>query len=179
MSNPASPTGIIGGAVITAARRSGHLTRPKLARLLNVSTASLRAWENGSTPLFSVPYGQLQQLAEALGGAGAQVGQELGELLLAAQCDLLLAGMLQGFEDYAEVPPTEGDSADAEVARGLLRWALAGVIPERYRQCASRHPLLNKDDVAFFTVLATGLQAGSHGRDLVSYGRVLLALANR
>jgi DNA-binding transcriptional regulator YiaG len=178
ISNPASPPGTIGGAIVRAARRSAHLPRPRLARLLNVNTATLRAWENGSTSLFSVPYGQLQQLAEVLQAAGAQVGQELGELLLAAQCDLLLTGMLQGFEDYAEVPPIEGDGADAEAARRLLRWALAGVIPERYRQRASRRPLLNKDDVAFFTALAAGLQTGSHGADLVGYGRVLVALVS-
>jgi hypothetical protein len=139
----------------------------------------VRAWENGTIPLFSVPYGQLQQLAEVLDHAGAQVGQRLDELLLAAQCDLLLTGMLNGFEDYAEVPPIEGVGAGAQAARSLLRWALAGVAPDRYCQYASRHPLLNNDDIAFFAALAADLQAGSHDRDLVSYGHVLVALAKR
>ena len=121
---------MIGAAVIQAARRSAHLTRPSLARLLNVSAATVRSWENGTIPLFSVPYGQLQQLADALKRAGAQVGHELGELLLASQCDLLLTGMLHGFEDYAEVPPIEEDSTEAEAARELLRWALGRDSPE-------------------------------------------------
>ena len=46
---------------------------------------------------------------------------ELGELLLASRCDLLLTGMLHGFEDYAEVPPIEEDGTEAETARELLR----------------------------------------------------------
>ena len=54
------------------------------------------------------------------------MGQELGELLLASRCDLLLTGMLHGFEDYAEVPPIDEDGTEAETARELLRWALAG-----------------------------------------------------
>src|SRR5262249_48332161 len=144
ISGPVSPPGVVGGSVIQAARRSAHLTRPSLARLLNVSTATVHAWENGIIPLFSLPYGQLQQLATALNRAGAQVGHEFNELLLASQCDLMITGMLDGFEDYAEVPPIEEHSAAAEMARELLRWALAGQVPNRYRQFASPRPLLIK-----------------------------------
>jgi integrase len=41
--------------------------------------------------------------------------------------------MLGGFEDYGEVPPVDDESA-GESARGLLRWALAGDVPEHYRR---------------------------------------------
>src|SRR5579871_1789718 len=82
MSVPVSPPGVIGAAVVRAARRSARLSRISLARRLNVSTATVRGWESGILPLFSVPYGQLQQLAQALQRAGAQVGAELGDLLL-------------------------------------------------------------------------------------------------
>ena len=61
-SGPVSPPGVIGAAVVQAARRSAHLTRRRLARQLNVRVATVRSWENGTIPLFSVPYGQLQQL---------------------------------------------------------------------------------------------------------------------
>jgi DNA-binding transcriptional regulator YiaG len=68
----ASPQGVIGAAVVQTARRSAHLTRLRLARLLNVSTATVRARENGAIPLFCVPYAQLQHLADTLDHAGAQ-----------------------------------------------------------------------------------------------------------
>lgn len=179
VSGAAPTSGVIGGAVIQAARRSAHLTRPSLARRLNVSAATVRAWENGTMPLFCVPYGQLHQIADALKLAGAQVGQTLGELLSASQCDVLLAGMLHGFEDYAEVPPIETHSTDGEAACELLRWALVGTPPNRYRQYVSPRPLLDNEDIDLVTATARDLLAGSHGRDLVSYGRVLIALADR
>jgi transcriptional regulator with XRE-family HTH domain len=169
---------VIGGAVIKAARHSAHLTRLSLARMLNVSTATVRAWENGTIPLFCVPYDQLRQFADALNGAGAQVGQELPELLLASRCDLLVTGILHGFEDYAEVPRVDKDGAEAQAARGLLRWALTGAVPERYRQHTPPGALLAATDADIFAAIAHDLQAGTHGHDLSDYGRVLLVLAN-
>lgn len=177
ISGPVPPHGVIGAAVVQAARRSAHLTRPRLARQLNVSVATVRSWENGTIPLFSVPYGQLQQLAQILDRAGAQVGTELGDLLLASRCDLLLTGMLNGFEDYAEVPPIDESGIEAESARSLLRWALAGQVPDRYRQYASPRRLLDKTHVDLFAAIARDLQAESHGADLVGFGGVLVALA--
>jgi len=91
--------------MVQAARCSAHLTRLGLARSLNVNTATVRAWESGVIPSFCLPYTQIHQLSETLSRSGARAGHELGELLLASRCDLLLAGMLHGFEDYAEVPP--------------------------------------------------------------------------
>jgi hypothetical protein len=137
------------------------------------------AWESGKIPLFSVPYDQLQRLAAALNNAGAQVGHELSELLLASQCDLLITGMLYGFEDYAEVPPIEACGVDAMRSRELLRWAIVGQVPDRYLQHASPHPLFDKEDVDVLIAIARDLQAGSHGQDLIGYGRVLIALANK
>jgi hypothetical protein len=146
---------------------------------VKVSIATVRAWEDGTIPLFSVPYDRLQRLAAALNDAGAQVGHELSELLLASQCDLLITGMLHGFEDYAEVPPIEARSAEAERARELIRWALAGPVLDRYRRHASPQPLLDKGDVDLFVTVARDLQTGAQGHDLVSYGSALLALAGR
>src|ERR1022692_848652 len=61
----ASAPGVIGGAIIKAARRSARLSRRRLAGLLTISPATIRLWENGSCPLFTVTYGQLCQLASA------------------------------------------------------------------------------------------------------------------
>jgi DNA-binding transcriptional regulator YiaG len=178
-SGPVSPHGVIGAAVVQAARRSAHLTRQRLARLLNVKVATVRSRENGTIPLFSLPYSELQQLSETFSRAGARVGHELGELLLASRCDLLLTGMLHGFEDYAEVPPIEEDSNQAETARELLYWALAGAVPERYRPYAELGQLLAVNDIDLFAAVAQDLRSGMLGHDLAHFGSVLLTLADQ
>jgi hypothetical protein len=149
-----------------------------LARQLNVSVATVRSYESGTIPLFAVPYRQLERLAQALDRAGAQVGAELGDLMLASRCDLLLTGMLHGFEDYAEVPPIEENGPEADSARSLIRWALTGQIPGRYRRYASPRELLDKKYIDLVTTIAQDLQAGSYGADLASFGGVLVALAS-
>jgi transcriptional regulator with XRE-family HTH domain len=170
---------VIGAAIVQAARRSAHLTRRRLARLLNVKVATVRSWENGTIPLFSLPYGELQQLSETFSRAGARVGHELSELLLASRCDLLLTGMLHGFEDYAEVPPIDEGGTEAQIARELLHWALAGAVPERYRQYAQLGQLLAVNDIDLLAAIAQDLRSGTHGHDLADFGGVLLALADR
>jgi len=169
---------VIGGAVIKAARRSAHLTQRRLARMLSVSPATIRTWENGTFPLFAVTYRQLCQLADGLSQAGARVGQRHSELILASQCDLLITGMLGGFEDYAEAPPVDQDTDDGAAARSLLRWALTGTIPDQYRPYNSPGPLLTRSDRADFASIARNLNAGSQGTDLISYGATLLALTS-
>jgi len=171
-----SPPGVIGGAVIQAARKSACISRRKLARMLAVSSDAVRRWEDGTCPLFCVPYDGLLRLAAALDEAGAKTGCDVAELGLASQCDLLVTGMLHGTEDYAEVPPIDQDSAEGEAARDLLRWALVGVLPERYRPFATARPFLAAHDLITFTTVARQLGAGSHGSQLASYGRCLAAL---
>ncbi len=173
---PASPPGVIGGAVVQAARKSARISRRKLARMLAVSPDAVRGWEDGTCPLFCVPYDGLFRLAAALDQAGAKTRCDVAELALASQCDLLVTGMMHGTEDYAEVPPVDDDSAEGEAARNLLRWALAGVLPGGYRPFATARPLLAAEDLAAFTAVARTLSAGSHGDQLASYGRVLAAL---
>ena len=107
------------------------------------------------------------------------VGHELGELLLVSRCDLLLTGMLHGFEDYAEVPPLDEDGTEAQIARELLHWALAGAVPERYRQYAQLGQLLTMKDIDLLAAIAQDLRSGMHGQDLADFGSVLLALAGR
>jgi hypothetical protein len=98
--------------------------------------------------------------------------------LLASRCDLLLTGILNGFEDYGEVPAIEENSVEAECARSLLRWALVGQVPDRYRHHAVRRRLLDKKHVNLFVAIARDLQAESHGADLANFGGVLVALAD-
>jgi len=86
----ASPPGVIGAAVIKAARRSARLSQRRLARMLSVSPATVRMWETGTCPLFAVSYDQLCHLADTLRRAGACVGQDRSELIRAALCANLL-----------------------------------------------------------------------------------------
>jgi transcriptional regulator with XRE-family HTH domain len=173
---PISAPGVIGGAIVRAARKSARMSLRKLARMLCISPDAVRGWEDGTCPLFCVPYADLCRLAAAFDQAGTKVRCDVAELVLASQCDLLVTGILQGFEDYAEVPPVDEDNAEGEAARDLLRWALAGVLPERYRPFAPARPLLAAEDLTAFTALARRLSAGSHSDQLANYGRALTAL---
>jgi transcriptional regulator with XRE-family HTH domain len=173
---PVWAPGVIGGAIVRAARKSARMSRRKLARMLTISPDTVRSWEDGTCPLFCLPYADLCRLAAAFDQAEAKVRCDAAELVLASQCDLLVTGMLRGFEDYAEVPPVDEDSTEGEAARDLLRWALAGVLPERYRPFAPARPLLAAKDMTAFTAVARKLSAGSQGDQLASYGRALTAL---
>ena len=176
---PGSAPGVIGGAMVRAARRSGRLSRRKLARMLCTSPDTVRSWEDGTCALFCVPYADLCRLAAAFDQAGAKVRCDVAELVLASQCDLLVTGILQGFEDYAEVPPVDEDSAEGKAVRDLLSWALVGVVPERYRPFAPSPPLLAAEDRIAFNAVARELIGGSHGFQLANYGRALTALSMR
>jgi hypothetical protein len=173
---PASPPGVIGGAIIRAALRSARLSMRRLAQSLGVDLATVRGWQNGTSPLFCLPHDQLRQLAAALRDAGAQIGQDFGELLLASQCDLLITGMLRGFENYAEVPPIDEDGPQADAARALLSWAFTGTVPGRFRSFVRATPLISRPDVAQIAAMARGLKAGDGGPDLIPFGVALVGL---
>jgi len=176
---PVSPPGVIGAAIIKAARRSARLTRRRLARAAAVSPATVHKWENGSLPLYRVSYRELRHLAGALGSEGAIVGADIADLMIAAQCDLLITGMLDAFEDYAEVPPIEEPGQPGELARELIRWALAGIVPDRFRGLSAWGSLLAPADAVILASLARDLCAGTGGPELVAFGTVLVALTER
>jgi hypothetical protein len=99
-----SPPGVIGGAVICCARRSVRIARHQFARAIGMDHATIRDVELGEIPLFCVPYDLLRQIAGALAMPGSALSGGVGELVTAADCDLLVTAMLCEFEDYAEVP---------------------------------------------------------------------------
>jgi transcriptional regulator with XRE-family HTH domain len=169
--------GVIGAAVVAAARQSAGLSHRALARRAGVTVRTVRAWEDGTVPLYCVGYEELRDLGRVLAECGADVRVELADLLVASQCDVLLAGMLDGFEDYAEVPPVDEEPA-GEAARELLRWALAGEVPEQYRGHVRRGALLPAADISSIMTVARGLASGESGPALAPFGTVLLALAS-
>lgn len=172
-----SPPGAIGAAVIRTARQSARLTRRGLARRLAVGAGTVHAWEDGSVPLFCTDYGRLRQLAAALSPSDSEP-RILRRLMLASQCDLLITGMLRGFEDYAEVPPIDEDTSDGELARNLLLWALAGVTPPWWSARSPAPPLLAEVDVMRITALAADLDENLQDSHLATFGQALAALAS-
>ncbi len=99
--------------------------------------------------------------------------------MAAGQCDLLLTGMLHGFEDYAEVPPIEETGPRGDRAREFIRWALTGIVPDRFLSPTGRRPLLGPTDAAAIRNVAHDLHAGTAGPELAAFGAALLALAER
>lgn len=164
--------GAIGGAVLRASRRSAGLNRRSLARLLAVTPVAVRAWEQGALPLYAVDYRMLRRLADV-------TAEDVGVLLIAQQCDLLIMRMLTGDEDFADVPPVDDDNARGGTARGLLRWAFTGQVPDRWSRLAPSRPLLAAADADRIARLARQLAAGSYGPDLASYGTALLQCTAR
>ena len=176
---PLPRPGVIGAAALKAARRSARMTRRRLARVAGsawppcvrgrTAPARCTAWTTSSSaswPTYSRP-------------RGTCVGADVAELALVSQCDLLIAGMLDGFEDYAEVPPIEEPGQRGDLAREFVRWALAGIIPDRLLGVADRGPLLAPADAAAITCVARDLQAGAAGPELAAFGAALLTLAER
>jgi DNA-binding XRE family transcriptional regulator len=171
-----TPPGPIGAAVIKAARRRVRLSQRGLAQRLAVPRSTVDCWEAGTTPLYCTDYGRLRQLAAALSPDTGGAQQVLHTLLLASQCDLLFTAMLHGFEDYAEVPPIDEDTADGETTRTLLRWALTGTVSPPYKEHSAAGRLLAQPDVTRIRELSLLLQAGAQGPDLHAFGATLAML---
>ena len=172
-----SPPGVIGGAVVCSARRSVRIARHQFARSIGMDHATTRDLELGEIPLFCVPYDLLRHIAGALARPGSALTGGVGELVTAADCDLLVTALLCEFEDYAEVPPIDQDSADGAAARDLLRWALAGVVPDRYRPAALPGCLLATGERLQIAAIARDLSAGGLGPELAEFGLALALLA--
>jgi hypothetical protein len=157
---------------MSAARHSARVPLRTLAEGVRVSTRKARAWETGAAPLYCVQYRQLREIAVVLERAHAR-GASLHELVRASQCDLFLAGVLTGTEDYADLPALETGEY-AHRVRQLLRWALVGEPPKPYARWARPRPLLPEPDVRQLFAVAASLERGDHGTDLTSYGTALL-----
>lgn len=170
------PAGVIGGAVITAVRRSAGLSRHGLARRLGVARAAVRGWDMGAIPLYWVPYTTLAHLAEVLSHEAFPSEVILSELLLAAQCDHLIASLLLGDEDFADVPPIDEHTTDGAAGRQLFRWAISGPAPDLYQHVASAGPFLASSTLERLASIAQDLAAIAAEPKVAAYGRALAKL---
>jgi hypothetical protein len=169
--------GVIGGAVVAAARRGAGLTRSGLARSLSVRPATVRGWESGEVPLYCVPYAELRRLALAVGRASSSVAAVFNRLLMAGQLDLLMSEMLVGSADYAELPPIGSGTVQGAVAGDLLAWGFRGIVPDCYRGFAQPGCLYGASDRLRIAGILGDLRIGANS-ELAEYATVLLALTS-
>src|SRR5215831_8400093 len=97
-----------------------------------VTADTIRAWEDGSSPLTSAPTPQMEALIAALHDAGA-CRLLTADLIVTAWCDLIIAAVANS-EDVTSLlaDPTTTDEAFGQ----LMAWCLKGHVPPRYRPYA-------------------------------------------
>lgn len=128
------------GAVLRSARCSARVSQARLATACGVAEKTIRAWENGSSPLAAVPIQQVEAVIAALHHAGA-CRLLTTDLVAAAWCDLVITAVAAS-EDVTCLlaDPITSDSAFGE----LLAWCLDGRVPPRYRPYAAPGPLIRE-----------------------------------
>jgi DNA-binding transcriptional regulator YiaG len=130
----------IAGAVLRSARRSARTSQATLAAACGVTANSIRAWEDGSSPLTSVPMPQMDALIAALHDAGA-CRLLTADLTVAAWCDLIIAGVANS----EDVTSLLADPTTTEEAFGqLMAWCLKGHVPRRYRPYADGRAIVTQ-----------------------------------
>jgi hypothetical protein len=135
---------VVAAAVLRAARTSARLTETGLAIACEADEATIRAWEDGSQPLTTVPTPQLEQLKHALANAGASP-QIIADLDAGAWCDLVMLATARS-EDCTGLL---ADPISVEATfRELLAWALHGRIPARYARCVLPGALITDQSLA-------------------------------
>lgn len=127
------PAESVAGVVLQAARRSAGLSPRELAEALNLAEQTLRAWENGTEPLASVPIGQLDTLIATLRAADADP-ELVADIDAAAWCDVVL--MTRARKEDTGCLLADPLASTRNFAE-LLDWVTAGNVPERYRPYAS------------------------------------------
>ncbi len=144
--------GVVAGAVLRGARMSAGVSEASLAAASGVGEDTVRSWEDGSSPLASLPLPHLEGLEAALRDAGADQ-RIIADLGAAAWCDLIILA-ISGHEDAAclTADPVTSEDAFGE----LLAWSLAGRVPVRYRPYAAPGPLFADSALIERVILALG-----------------------
>jgi transcriptional regulator with XRE-family HTH domain len=130
--------GIVAGAVLRSARMSAGLSREDLAEVLGASVETIRAWEDGSSPLASVPLPHVEMLEASLRASGTDPDLVM-DLGVAAWCDLVILAVAQREDTTCLMAdPIAVDPAFAE----LIAWCLTGHVPERHQPYVETGSLL-------------------------------------
>jgi DNA-binding XRE family transcriptional regulator len=86
---PLDRLGAVAGAVLRASRLSAGVSQAVMAARADVTEETIQSWEDGSSPLASVPFAQVETLAAALTATGADPAI-VADLHAAAWCDLVI-----------------------------------------------------------------------------------------
>jgi transcriptional regulator with XRE-family HTH domain len=130
--------GIVAGAVLRSARLSADLSQENLAAMTGVSEETIRAWEEGSSPLASVPLPHVATLEASLRANGADPNL-VADLGVAAWCDLVVLAVAHREDTTCLMADP---IAAGPVFAQLLAWCLTGHAPERHQPYAETAPLL-------------------------------------
>jgi hypothetical protein len=134
--------GAIAGAALRGARLSAGISVAALAAPSGVTDDAIRSWEDGTSPLASVPVPQVARLEAALSASGADP-QLIADLGAAAWCDLVILAITGDRYDEDAICLLADPVASSGAFGELLAWYLAGRVPARYRlYAATRGPLL-------------------------------------
>jgi transcriptional regulator with XRE-family HTH domain len=124
-----SQPGILAGAVLRSARLSAGLSQEDLAEVTGVGEETVQAWEEGSSPLASVPLPDVATIEASLRANGADPDLVV-DLGVAAWCDLVILAVAHHEDTTCLLAdPIAADPAFAE----LLAWCLTGHVPERHQ----------------------------------------------
>jgi transcriptional regulator with XRE-family HTH domain len=130
-------SGIVAGTVLRCSRLSAGVSRAELAVAMDISEQLVRAWEEGSTPLASVPLPGVIALESSLRQAGAST-RLVADLAAASWCDLIFVALAE----HEDITSLIADPITRETAFGeMLAWRVAGRVPERYKPYADPGPL--------------------------------------
>jgi hypothetical protein len=117
---------------------------------MSVSEEMVRAWEEGSSPLASVPLPRVVTLEASLRRSGASA-RLVADLAAASWCDLVILAIAE----HEDITGLIADPVTRETAFGeLLTWSLAGHVPDRYQPYADQRPLLSDSALAEQTATA-------------------------
>ena len=118
----------VAGSVFRAACQSAPVSDEALASASGLRPEDIRALEDGSEALASMPLPEVSHLQNALRQAGADP-QLVADIVAAAWCDVVLEAMFNG-EDMSCLM---ADPISRETAFGeLFLWSLGGQVPARY-----------------------------------------------
>jgi transcriptional regulator with XRE-family HTH domain len=134
--------GAVAGTVLRGARLSAGISEAALAAASGDTEDAIRSWEDGTSPLASVPIPQVDRLAAALSASGADP-QLIADLGAAAWCDLVILAITGNHYDEDAICLLADPLASSDAFSELLAWYLVGRVPARYGPyAATRGPLL-------------------------------------